>query len=105
MIRLENWYITSDINNGYQAPESVAMRLCGNVYGHPVKRHVDGKLITTSAISDVNGTRVTTRSGNEYFLGTPSAEYVEWCKTNNKHVPTLDEPIKLHTQFREEWSK
>ncbi len=87
---LEDWYM--GVNDPYQAPECYPRYIKGKVYGH--SDHEDGTRIVTSAIRKVGGDTVTTESGSEYRLGSPSRDYVIWCVNNNCHVPTKEEPIK-----------
>jgi hypothetical protein len=93
MIRIENWSLSMDNDNPYQAPEQRKKRLHGDVYNHP--RLGDLKDVTTSSIVSVDGCMVETRSGTVYELGEPSADYVNWCREHGTRVPTKEEPIKM----------
>lgn len=90
MIKLENWSV--GCLDPYAPPE-YGICLQGDVTGHP--RLPDGPC-TTSPIVAVNGREVTTHSGNVYTLGTPHPEYMEYCKRAGRHIPTEEEPIKVH---------
>jgi hypothetical protein len=92
MMRIENWSITWWAER-YTAPECAKFQLQGDVIGNP--KFEDGKYIRTSDIMEIDGSRVTTRSGSVYILGEPKREYVEWCRENCCHVPTPEEPIKV----------
>jgi len=87
---LENWRVVCT-GAAYMAPEARSLKLGGNVYGHP--GFIDGNPITTSSIIEVSGRRVRTRS-RVYLLGTPSPDYVAWCKKNGIDPPTFNEPIR-----------
>ena len=92
MIILENWSIGFAEENPYTPPEN-RLVLVGEVYGHP--EHPDGKIVRTSRIISVCKNIVNT-AHNEYTLGQPSKDYVQWCKANGAHIPTEEEPIKIH---------
>ena len=91
-IRIENWSLSEDMDNPYQAPECRAVRLHGDVFGHPRLGNMEG--VITSSIKDVDGDLVWTSSGSLYLLGKPSPAYVEWCKAEGHYVPTAEQPIK-----------
>lgn len=93
-IRIENWAVVRAWADYYQAPEVSPFQISGQVYGHPNERHEDGKVCVTSIVKEVNGSIVTTQN-NTYILGTPSPEFVNWCKENGCHVPTAECPIKV----------
>ena len=101
MIRLENWSMVSN-QNGFTAPELLEITLSGNVYGHPVARHYDGKLIQTSRPVSIKGRIVTTKSGNVYRLGKIDKGYRKWLKAN---VPDWDyrKPITKLSRRRKNW--
>ncbi len=90
MCRLEKWY--TRVSSPYAAPEQQAIYLHGEVFDHPSFQ--DGKTIGTSRIIDVNGNKITTKSGTMYLLGEPDPEFVEYCEENGVHVPTKEVPIK-----------
>jgi hypothetical protein len=92
--RIENWSMTGG-GDPYQPPECQNLSLQGKVYGHPSPRFEDGKFIRTSDIVKVVGSEVHTHSGSVYTLGEPKPAYVDWCRANDHHVPTPEEPIKL----------
>jgi len=89
-MRLENWSVTGS-DDPYQPPECQTRRLRGEVFGHP--KFVDGEHITTSSVVSAGSGTVTTRN-SVYMLGEPNPKYVEWCRENGHHVPTLEEPMK-----------
>jgi hypothetical protein len=78
-IRLENWSCCTDIDDPYMAPELKVilggLHLQGSVFGHP--KFEDGKHVTTSRITDVNGKIVKTRN-TEYELGEVNPEFKEF---------------------------
>ncbi len=91
-MRIENWSITS-VGGDYDPPECRHMQVQGNVYEHPL--HSDGKYVRTSDVRAVNGREVTTKHSGVYTLGEPDPKYIEWCRQQGCHVPTLEEPIKV----------
>jgi len=93
--RLENWYMgwTSQHNSPYDPPELRQYILSGEVYGHP--SFTEGDRVTTSVIKEVKG-KVVETNNTQYELGTPDPEYVKYCKAEGHHVPTPEEPIKVH---------
>lgn len=70
MIRLKNWSMYAEGNNGFNPPELWTYHFQGNVYGHP--RFNDGDPITTSRIVEINDKgdykEAKTRSGSVYCL-------------------------------------
>ena len=92
MYKLEQWSVS--ISNPYLPPEAQSSHLSGKVYGHP--RFDDGYEITTSAIVKTEKRVVTTKTGSMYELGEPDPQYVEWCRKQGCHVPSEEEPIKIH---------
>lgn len=97
-MKIENWSVIC-LNmlegvNVYLPPEAYKLQLQGNVYGHP--NFPDGDYLHTSNIVKVEGRTVTTHSGNVYELGKIDSSYYDWCVANNRHVPTDEEPIKVH---------
>ena len=58
----------------------------GNVFGHC--RIPDGEFITSSYIVDFDGVYAKTKTGNVYELGTPSQEYLDFCRSNGYQLPT-----------------
>ena len=96
MIRIENWSVQkllSDFDGSFVPPEFNPTFLVGEVFGHA--RFDDGERVKTSPIASVDGSTVTTESGQVYELGKPNPRYIEWCQTRNLHVPTADEPLRL----------
>ena len=91
--RLEGWSVSTELTDLYKPPETILTFLCGAVYGH--SKWDDGHRISTSYIKDVDGNLVTTSSGSVYELGEPDPLFVQWCKDNNLHVPTKEEPIRI----------
>lgn len=70
MIRLKNWSVFSNDNNGFRPPELTLFHLQGNAYGHP--RFNDGDPVNTSRIVQITdkGTHkeAVTYSGSVYAL-------------------------------------
>ena len=93
MITLDNWCVCFHRLDDHVAPESRHPYLHGIIKGHPL--HKDGKEVTTSMITNVDGDKITTRSGTVYMLLEPEKKYVETCKENGWHIPTVNEPIKM----------
>lgn len=87
---LEHWSVVTA--TPYTPPEA-GMFLRGLPYGHPRCR--DGEPVVTSRVIGCVGRKAETHN-TIYALGTPSPEYVEFCKKAGGHVPTDDEPIKVH---------
>jgi hypothetical protein len=92
MYKLENWEITGD-NDPFIAPECQKIYITGEIYNHP--GFLDGTRITTSSIQGVEDNNIVITKNSKYELGEPDVVYVEWCRENNCHVPTKDEPIKV----------
>jgi hypothetical protein len=90
---LDDWEVESVPNNPYTPPEHLPRVLHGKVYGHP--KYPSGHRIRTSSLRSVSGRVVTTASGSEYELGTPSIDYVAWVMDNcpEKWDPT--NPIRI----------
>jgi hypothetical protein len=63
----------------------------GQVAGHP--RYPDGKEITTSLIAGRNGSRIVTKSGNEYELGAAHPTYEATYPDARKRLLTALEPV------------
>lgn len=91
IVLIDNWRVVRTSSNPYLATELHTPKLKGEVYGHP--DFGDGATVTTSRIEKVEGNVVNTYS-RKYLLVFPNPEYVQWCKDNGHHVPTLDEPLK-----------
>lgn len=89
---LENWSVVAE-ENPYIPPECQTVYLQGNVYNHP--KFQNGERITTSRITKVEGRLIHTRN-SIYKLGHESDVYRQWCKDNHVHVPTVEEPIRIH---------
>lgn len=90
--RLEDWAVVT--LDPYSPPE-YGLCLKGTVYNHPTKP--DGTRIVTSVIVKVEGRVVRTNSNTLYHLGEPEKEYLEFCRSNNTHLPLGDNPIKTST--------
>lgn len=90
---LENWSIgehPSDAqHNKYLPPEFHRRSLSG------FSQERDGKHIWTSPIEKMLPLEkaIITRKGTKYHLGKPDPEYVEWCRTNGHHIPTVEQPL------------
>jgi hypothetical protein len=78
-LRLENWSAGKDMNDPYQAPETLSLKLQGNVYNHPNFR--DGDRVCTSSVVEVSARIVQTSSGSIYYLGEPNPKYLEYLKS------------------------
>ncbi len=91
---LENWSVVT--TNPYIPPELDWIYLSGRVYDH--EDIIDGTKIQTSRILIVNGPLITTTSGSVYKLGEPNPEYIKWCEKEKHHIPTAEEPIKVHKE-------
>lgn len=89
--KLENWKCTFSSLSPYTPPETNLPCLVGIVYNH--EKYKDGHEVRTSPIKDIDGSIIQTKNST-YILGTPDKDYVEWCKRNNRHIPTPEEPIK-----------
>ncbi len=83
MPRLEDWFITSDSDNPYKAPELRAQKLSGKIYDDETKRFEDGTEVITSTIVkyDFENELIQTKS-TEYKLGKISDEYSKWLELN-----------------------
>lgn len=92
MIELYDWVVTIRSGWEYAPPELQEICLSGRVLNDP--RRLDHVIVTTSPIKNINGRMITTGSGTMYKLLEPSENYMRWCKDNNVHVPTVEEPIK-----------
>lgn len=85
MPKLEEWSLSQDNSNPYQAPELRAVRLHGKVYGH--ERFEDGDPVTTSRVHNLDmKNRIAKTNNTTYELGEPSVEYVEWLESNGKNL-------------------
>lgn len=93
-IKMTNWSAGERAEDAYLAPEIRRLCLQGDVKDHPT---LEAGRITTSGIVGVNGKFITTESGSVYELGDVQPAYLEWCKEQKSmHIPTAEEPIKLH---------
>lgn len=90
--KLEDWSVSSDADR-YTAPEHAVLFLCGVVYGH--SKQPDGKVIATSQIVKVEG-RIIHTLNSIYELGTVNPAYYDFCVKMGHHVPTQEEPIRVH---------
>jgi len=73
-MELRNWSVCElpQKFDPYKAPEQQQQQktLQGQVYGHPIERHYDGKWVTTSVPVATDGVNtVYTKSGSSYELG------------------------------------
>lgn len=67
-VQLKDWSFGTKEKDPYKAPEQLTPCLQGNVFGHPNKKHHDGKFISTSRIIGKRNSLVVTQSGTEYEL-------------------------------------
>jgi hypothetical protein len=75
MPRIEGWSLVSKSLGLDDAPELIATKVHGYVYGH--EDFVNGEMITTSRIAKVVDNGVITKSGTHYVLGEVSKAYEE----------------------------
>ena len=61
---LTNWFVIT----GSRPPSS---RIHGTIFNDTLERFVDGSFVITSPVMDIEGSVVTTKSGNKYTLGNP----------------------------------
>lgn len=95
MYTLKHWSVTF-IPEAYKAPEQLAPRLAGAVFGSPTFQ--DGDRIITSPIVAVNGRTITTESGSVYLLeGDPDPHYVAWLAQRG-HTLDSGNPIVFKEQ-------
>jgi hypothetical protein len=92
MVELKNWSVQVD-PNPYAAPETKALFLVGEVYGHPAK--MDGKMIKTSRIQSSDGLNVTTQNRTYILVGPPDPKWIQWLKDNNLDLPDSHNPIRM----------
>jgi len=78
MIKIKNWSIVGSVDF-YKAPEQKTIHLAGVIESHPTG--LKGP-IKTSAIEQVKGREVTTKSGTEYLLGNIEPKYRKWLRKN-----------------------
>lgn len=91
---LKNWSVCSNDVDLYTPPECIVTMVQGEVYNS--EKFKDGDFIVTSPIIDVQKDIVITQSGSKYQLGEPNTNYVRWCREQGRHIPTKEEPIKIH---------
>lgn len=94
--RLENWSVVVHPEDTYLPPEVAGKYVSGAIYGDVTGRWEDGHRVTTSRLAKAEGKFITTNSGSVYELGEPDPEYIAWCQDVGVHVPTPEEPIKVH---------
>lgn len=82
--RIENWHITAN-STPYQAPECLETFVVGKL--------PNGQLVRTSAIVEVSGRSVRTRSGSRYRLGNIDKGYKKWLDKNHMQYDPRN-PIK-----------
>lgn len=82
--KLENWSVIETPNSPYVPPECKVKRLHGScperareVY-YKLTEDLQKDDITTSAISKIDGRKITTESGNIYLLGEVDPKYIEY---------------------------
>ena len=73
IVRIENWRVVES-SGVAQTAQSMGFRLRGRAFGHP--SYPDNEQITTSEILRVEGPRIFCKN-RVYYLGAPSAEYLE----------------------------
>jgi hypothetical protein len=73
--RLEHWSLCSRPLGLWRSPEDEGACLFGLVAGHP--RHRNGKEVITSPVIWCSASRIVTRSGSEYELGSADPAYEE----------------------------
>lgn len=86
MPRLENWAI--EVSAGGNPV------LTGNVYGHPVGRHIDGKFVRTSVLRnmDLKNKKANTLN-TEYELGDISAQWKSYIDSNGYTLEAYEDAI------------
>lgn len=92
MAKLEDWSIGPAEDSFYLAPELRSYVLQGVVYGHPKKS--DGKKIRSSRIVSVLSGRSVQTLYTVYELGEPSADYLDWLKSNGYDYDP-ENPLKV----------
>ena len=90
MPKLENWAVITKDVSPYLAPELRKPCLTGNIFDDD--RFVDGTIITTSAITDIDQRKIRTKSGTIYELGKVKPEYQKQFPDYNLDGPN---PIKF----------
>ena len=82
--KLENWSVVDIPNSPYVPPECKRKCLSGlcperaqEVY-YKIPKEFQEEVIVTSPIHEINGKRITTRSGSIYILGEIDPKYVEY---------------------------
>jgi hypothetical protein len=82
---LHKWFVTGR-KDPYMAPEQVYKRLVGY-------RDNEDKQVTTSAIVNFQGRKITTYSGSIYFLEDIDPDYLQWMIDNSIQYDP-ENPIK-----------
>jgi hypothetical protein len=73
---LENWHCATYRGDAYASPEAKALRLKGEVFGHP--EFFDGCPVTTSVVRELNIDAGFAQTANtRYTLGAPAAKFME----------------------------
>jgi hypothetical protein len=90
--KIDNWFCTAPADP-YCPPECLSLYVCGEVYDHPT--YPNGHSITTSAIKQVDGRRITTQSGHDYWLGIISKDYKEYVENVLKRTIDENNPITM----------
>jgi len=89
-IQLKNWSFS--MVHDKSPGRAVIPVLQGNVYGHPNKRHHDGKFIKTSEIVGKRNGLVVTKANHEYELLTIESGYEKlFPDSKNRLLKQLDE--------------
>lgn len=97
--KLENWSVVDVPNSPYVPPECKRKCLQGTcperareVY-YKLPPEIQKDTILTSPIHEIQGKRITTRSGSVYILGEVDPNYVEFLHALGKELD-LENPIK-----------
>lgn len=103
-VRINEWSVGSIGGDAYTPPECRESRVQGLVQGHPTKK--DGTFIITSPVRRTEGRRFWTRTGTEYELGEPAADYLNYLKRigrtyDAEHpLPVVGAPKKKRPSLR-----
>ncbi len=93
-IKIENWCVVNHQADNYKAPEQTVICLHGTAINHPARPDKPRWKCRTSAIIDVDGKTVHTKSGSIYELGKPDKEYLLWMRENGIEYNS-ENPIKI----------
>jgi len=73
-----NWYTAAIGFNEYSAPETIKLRLCGNVLGHPELKECE-EIISSEIINlDLKNRMVETRNSIYILKGPPEENWVNY---------------------------